>query len=98
MRLNIDGTEVTRHPKHKFDYHRGIMTHEDRFVWKDVSGEEHTVHKTHQMALVTFSEIDFFLEDLGFEEMRTFNSYADRKSARLTEKKLMVTARRGSTD
>ena len=45
------------------------------------------------MALVTFSEIAFFLEDLGFWEMRTFNSYTDRESARLTGEKLMVTAR-----
>jgi len=97
MRLSFDGTEVTRFAKHEFDYHLGIMTHEDRFVWTDTSGEERTAHKTHRMALVTFSEIAFFLEDLGFGEMRTFNSYTDRESARLTGKKLMVTARWGSS-
>ena len=93
MRLSIDGIEVTRFAKHEFDYHLGIMTHEDRFVWTDTSGEERTAHKTHRMALATFSEIAFFLEDLGFGEMRTFNSYTDRESARLTGKKLMVPAR-----
>ena len=55
MRLSFDGTEVTRFAKHEFDYHLGIMTHEDRFVWMDTSGEERTAHKTHRMALVTFS-------------------------------------------
>ena len=95
MRLSFDGTEVTRFAKHEFDYHLGIMTHEDRFVWTGTSGEEHTAHKTHRMALVTFSEIAFFLDDLGFGEMRTFNSYTDLESARLTGKKLMITARWG---
>jgi len=47
--------------------------------------------------LVTFSEIAFFLEDLGFWEIPTFNSYTDRESARLTGEKLMVTARWGSS-
>jgi len=93
MRLSFDGTEVTRFAKHEFDYHLGIMTQEGRFVWTDTSGEERAAHKTHRMALATFSEIAFFLEDLGFEEMRTFNSYTDRESARLAGKKLMVPAR-----
>ena len=97
MRLSFDGTEVTRFAKHELDYHLGIMTHEDRFVWTDTSGEELTAHKTRRMALITFSEIAFFLENLNFGEMRTFNSYTYRESARLTGKKLMVTARWGSS-
>ena len=93
MRLSFDGTEVKRFAKHVLDCHLGIMTHEDRFVSTDTSGEEHTAYKTHRMALVTFSEFAFFLGDRDFGEMRTFNSYTDRESARLTGKKLMVTAR-----
>ena len=50
MRLSFDGTEVTRFAKHELDYHLGIMTHEDRFVWTDTLGEERTAHKTHRMA------------------------------------------------
>jgi SAM-dependent methyltransferase len=94
VRFEVDGGEVLRTPRHELDFHHGHWTHHDHFAWLDASGEERSATKTHAMAMVTFSEIAFFLGELGFEEVHTFNSYEDREPAPLAGHRVMVTARR----
>ena len=95
--MEIDGITVTRTGHHEFDFHRGLMSHHDRFDWVDGSGEERTASKTHRMAIVSYPEISLFLDDLGFEEVHTFNSRADREPGLLVGKKILVSARRGGS-
>jgi hypothetical protein len=47
------------------------------------------------MALVSFPELAYFLDELGFEQVLTFNSYDDREPSELTGSKVLVAARRG---
>lgn len=96
--MKIDGITVTRTAHHEFDFHRGLMTHHDRFDWVDGAGEERTATKTHRMAIVSYPEISLFLADVGFEELHTFNSPEDREPAPLVGRKIMVSARRGGAD
>ena len=96
--MEIDGTTVTRTAHHEFDYHRGLMSHHDRFDWVDGAGEEQTASKTHRMAMVSYPEIALFLDDLGFEEVHTFNSLEDRAPGLLVGRKILVSARTGRTD
>ena len=93
--MEIDDVTVTRTAHHEFDFHRGIMSHRDRFDWVDGSGEARTANKTHRMAIVSYPEISLFLDDLGFEEVLTFNSVADRSPGPLLGRKIIVSARRG---
>ena len=93
LEVEVGGTRVTRSAEHEIDYHRGTFTHHDRFTWVDESGTERVAIKTHRMAIVSFAEIRFFLEDLGFEEIRTFNNFADRQPSELSGRRMMVAAR-----
>jgi SAM-dependent methyltransferase len=94
--MEIDGVTVTRTARHEFDFHRGVMEHHDHFTWVDESGAERTADKVHRMAMVSYPEIAWFLEDLGFEDIHTFNSLSDRSPAPLTGRKVIVSARRGT--
>lgn len=93
--IELDGVAVTRTARHEFDFHHGIMEHHDHFTWVDESGADQTAHKTHRMGMVSYPEIALFLEDLGFEDIHTFNSVADRSPAPLVGRKIIVSARRG---
>ena len=55
-----------------------------------------TLEKTHRMAMVGFPEIEYFLGDLGFSEVTTYNGFEDRKPVPLSGKRMLVAARRGS--
>lgn len=50
------------------------------------------------MAMVSYPEIEFFLAELGFEDVLTFNSLADREPRPLVGRKIVVSARRGRAE
>jgi len=95
LELEVRGTKVVRKARHEIDYHSGHFTHHDEFEWTGSNGTVERLGKTHRMAMVTYPEIEYFLLELGFTDLATFNSFRDRGPARLTGKRLMVSARRG---
>jgi SAM-dependent methyltransferase len=90
--IEVDGMKVTRTVHHDIDFHHGTFIHHDRFTWRDSSGQDYGVTKVHPMAIVSYPELAFFLADLGFENVATFNSYSDRASAELTGRRILVAA------
>ena len=91
----IDGTQIRRTARHVIDYHEGTFTHHDHFAWVDASGRKGEAVKAHAMALVSFAEVRHFLEQAGFDEVRTFNEYTDREPAPLRARRVLLTARKG---
>ena len=91
--LTVDGTTVTRTARHEIDYHHGTFTHRDTFTWTDESGHDRETTKTHRMAIVSYPELEYFLEDIEFEQVRTFNSYEDREPSNLTGRRILVAAK-----
>lgn len=96
VELDLEGTKVRRVAHHAIDYHRGTLSHTDRFTWRDHSDAEQVLTKTHRMALVSYPELAYFLDELGFEQVLTFNSYDDREPSELTGRRVLVAARRPS--
>ena len=94
LELEVNGTKVIRTARHEIDYHRGHFTHHDHFEWVLPDGDVESLEKTHCMAMVAFPEIAYFLAELGFVDVATFNGFEDRAPAPLIGKKLMVAARR----
>jgi SAM-dependent methyltransferase len=90
--VDVEGTKVTRSAHHVIDYHHGTFSHHDRFTWKDESGGDRVMTKTHRMALVSYPELAYFLDELGFERIRTFNSYDDREPGHLAGRRILVSA------
>jgi SAM-dependent methyltransferase len=93
LTVEIDGVTVTRTVQQDFDYDRGIMTHWTQYGWDGASGAKQSARKTHRTAMVSYSEIALFLEDAGFDDVHTFNSFNDRAPEQLAGGKIMVSAR-----
>lgn len=91
--VNVGGVEVTRTAHHQIDYHNGTFSHHDRFIWTDTSGVDHEATKMHRMAIVSYPELAYFLEDLGFAELRTFNDFDEREARPLIGRRILVAAR-----
>ncbi len=93
--VDIDGILVRRMAHHEIDYHRGAFIHHDRFAWRDEAGDEQVMTKTHRMAIVAYPELAYFLEEVGFGNVCTFNRYSDLEPSELTGKRILVTAQVG---
>ncbi|MEJ2203909.1 MAG: class I SAM-dependent methyltransferase [Gemmatimonadota bacterium] len=93
VQMDVGGIEVTRTAHHEIDYHNGTFIHHDKFVWTDTSGVDHEATKTHRMAIISYPELSYFLEDLHFEEIRTFNGFDDREARPLMGRRILVAAR-----
>lgn len=92
--IDVDGVEVRRVADHRIDYHRGTLTHTDRFTWRDDSGTVRVVTKSHRMALISYPELAYFLDEIGFDDIRTYNGFEDREPSELTGRNILVAARR----
>lgn len=97
LERHIDGTQIRRTARHDIDYHAGTFTHHDHFAWMNASGQAGEAVKTHAMALVSFAEVRYFLEQAGLDDIRTFNEYTDREPALLRARRVLLTARRGES-
>lgn len=97
LELLMNGTQIRRTARHDIDYHEGTFTHHDHFSWVDAAGRAGEAVKTHAMALVSFAEVRHFLEQAGFQDVRTFNDYTDREPAPLRSRRVLLTARRGES-
>lgn len=96
LELEVNGTKVVRTARHDIDFHAGQLTHHDHFEWTAPDGTVRSVEKAHRMGIVGFPEVEYFLDQLGFTEVTTYNSFQDRAPASLTGKRMLVAARRGA--
>lgn len=91
--LEIQGCSVVRRPKHDLDFNDAIWTHTDDFEIASADGITHR-SKTHRLAMVGFPELAAALTDAGFQDLRTYNSFAARETERLAGARIMVSAHR----
>lgn len=92
LEYEVDGVTVTRTAVHEHDFVRGVLTHVDTYRWSDADGD-HEARKTHRMALLGPAEIDLFLADAGFVDVRTYNSWDDRVPVEPDGRRIRVAAR-----
>ncbi|NNG17469.1 MAG: hypothetical protein HKM89_13400 [Gemmatimonadales bacterium] len=84
LELHADGVSVLRTARQELDSHWGTLTHHDTFTWQEADGQTRELGKTPTHAMIGFAEIALFLADLGFTDVQTFNSFADRSLLRWT--------------
>lgn len=90
--VDVGGSTVTRRARHEIEFHDAIWTHTDDFEIK-TGADTRNESKTHRFAMITLPEVVAGLTKTGFEELRTYNGYAARRSERLTGPRIMVSAR-----
>ena len=90
--FQAQGELVTLHRRHEIDFHAATFITTDEYVFAR-SGRCET-QLVHAYGMTTLPELQHHLEDLGFEDLRTFNGYASRASERLAGARIMVAARK----
>lgn len=89
--IAVEGETVRHVAKHEFDFHGGVWTHIDLFY---MDAHRPPVAKTHHLAIISPPELLYFVEQTGFDRIRTFNSYDSRASERWNSPRMILTARK----
>lgn len=90
----IDGKKVQHIMVHKLDFHNAIWIHEDEYVIEGEIQGESDVRKTHKVAMITPPELFYFVQQAGFENLRTYNSYQARADEPLNSSAMLVSAQK----
>lgn len=91
----IDGVQVKHIMQHEIDFHNALWIHHDEYV---LDGEPSLIHKIHRLAIITLPEILRLLEQTGFKEIKTFNSYDAKESEPVTGKSMLIAAQKTKED
>jgi SAM-dependent methyltransferase len=75
----LDERPVTLTRHHEVDDHRAMFTTFEEYIYTDEAGREVRFHKEHPYAITSFPELEYLLREAGFDEIRTFGSYAARE-------------------
>lgn len=87
----VDGKSVRHISKHEFDFHYGRWIHTDQFY---VDLARPPIVKVNEMAIISPAELLYFVEQQGFTDIRTFNSYDARSSENWQSGRLMLAAQK----
>lgn len=91
--LLIKDTLVHRTPSHKWDYHKSLWIHQDKFIFER-NGAVFQSEEVHHFSIVTLNQVIFMLEMIGFTEIRTFNSWTSRQSEYLNGERMMISCQK----
>jgi SAM-dependent methyltransferase len=86
------GETVTLNRSQHIDFHAATFTTIDEYVFAHSGQPE--ARMVHSYGMTTLPELQYHLDEAGFEELRTFNSYAARSPERLDGPRMMLAARK----
>ncbi|MDQ4098367.1 MAG: class I SAM-dependent methyltransferase [Actinomycetota bacterium] len=87
------GVLIRRSPRHEIDRQGRVWTHVDTFTVAETGEEVSTVHR---FAIVSIEEITTALASVGFDDVRTYPSWAALSPAPPEGSRILVAARRPS--
>jgi SAM-dependent methyltransferase len=85
----VDGESVLHIMENHVDFDRARWLIRDQY---QVEGQSEVLEKQHEQAVITPPELLYFLEDRGFVDIRTYNSYCARFSTPVNGKTILVSA------
>lgn len=86
------GDTVTLRRSEEIDFHAATFTSTDDFIFAHSGASE--ARLVHRYGMATLPELQYHLDEAGFEDQRTFNSYAARSPQRLDGPRILLAARR----
>ncbi len=90
----VDGKTVQHIMKHHLDFHNAVWILEDEYLIDGKIQGESEVSKTHRVAMITPPELFYFVRHVGFENLRTYNSYQARAHELLNSSAMLVSAQK----
>lgn len=90
--FEVQGETVTLNRSQHIDFHAATFTTTDEYVYAHSGQPE--ARMIHSYGMTTLPELQYHLDDAGFEDVRTFNSYAARSPERLDGPRILIAARK----
>jgi SAM-dependent methyltransferase len=90
--VEFHGDRVTRHVRHEFDFVKCIMNHYDHFERFRGGTKIEEADKLHSFGIFTFAELEYLLEQNGFGEFETYNSFDARTPEALDNFRIRISA------
>jgi SAM-dependent methyltransferase len=87
----VDGENVFHIMENRIDFDQARWLIRDQYV---IEGEADILEKQHEQAVITPPELLYFLEERGFVDIRTYNSYCARFSTPVNGKTILVSAQK----
>jgi SAM-dependent methyltransferase len=91
--LVIDGERIVHIMQHDIDLHHGTWTHRDEYL---IEGKSTLLSKKHTVAIISPSELCYAIDQAGFVDLQTFNSYEATRSERWNGRLLLLSTRKAS--
>ena len=90
-RISLENGDTMRRITHyTFDWHDSTLTHNDIFY----RNETYLSTQSHTLSIVAPQTIISLVEQVGFVDMRTYNSYAHIRPERIKGGRIMISAQR----
>ena len=86
------GETVTLHRSQKIDFHAATFTTTDEYVFAHSGQAE--ARLVHRYGMTTLPDLQHHLDEVRFEDPRTFNSYAARSPEHLDGPRILLAARK----
>lgn len=90
----VDGKVVQHIMNHKLDFHNAVWILEDEYMIDGKIQGESEVRKIHKVAMITPPELFYFVRHMGFENVRTYNSFQARADELLNSSAMLVSAQK----
>jgi SAM-dependent methyltransferase len=89
--LVIDGERIIHIMQHDIDLNYGTWTHRDEYL---IEGQNTLLSKKHTVAIISPGELRYTIDQAGFVDLQTFNSYEAAQSERWNGRLLLLSARK----
>jgi hypothetical protein len=75
--------------EHEIDYHDALWIHRDEYL---IEGRSEVVIKHHHVAMISPTELLYYLRQQGFECLQTYNNFDARSSHRIDGDLILIAA------
>ncbi len=89
----VGDQHVAHMMQHEVDFHHARWIHRDEYI---VEGDPQVIRKLHEVAIIPLPELLYFIEQVGFIGICTFNTYESRVTEKINGPLMLIAARKPS--
>jgi SAM-dependent methyltransferase len=93
LERTVAGRYIRLERRHEVDYQKATFTTLERYVVREADGNSWETRQEHPYAITSWPEMEHVLSNAGFDELRTYTSYAARSAETFGPGRMLIAAR-----
>jgi SAM-dependent methyltransferase len=93
LERRTEGRHIRLERRHELDYQKAVFTTLERYVVREADGGSWETRQEHRYAITIWPELERALHKAGFDDLRTYTSYAARTVETLGPGRILIAAR-----